>query len=171
MRILSIIGPVAAAVVALGAAPAQAATPSANANGKALLLVPLSLVKVDDLDFGGIIASPVSGVVTLNATSGARSFAGGVSGVPSDAGKRGYFAGAGTPNQQVIVVVNAPTELVSAANDKIPVLALTLDGSAVRTVNATSRAFFVGVGGSLSVAANQPDGVYSATFDVTAYYQ
>jgi hypothetical protein len=173
VRILSIVGPAALAAATLINAPAQAATtsPSADASGKALLLVPLTLVKVDDLDFGSIVASGVSGVVTLNAATGVRSFAGGVTGVPSDAGKPASFAGAGTPNQQVIITVNAPAELVSPTNDKIPVLALTLDGPAVRTIDPATRAFFVNIGGSLSIGVDQPDGVYSANFDVTAYYQ
>ena len=170
VRHLSILGP-AAVLAASFAAPLSAATPpSADANGKALLLVPLTLVKIDDLDFGAVVPSSVSGVVTINASTGARSFAGGVTGVPSDAGNRATFAGAGTPGQQVIVVVNPPVELVNAANDKIPVLGFTLDGPAVRTIDST-RAFFVGVGGSLMINADQPDGDYSATFDVTAFYQ
>lgn len=171
MRYLSVIGPALAALAALAAAPAAAAAPSADANGKALLLTPLSLVKVDDLDFGGIVPSLISGSVTLNATSSARSFSGGVTGVPGDPGKRAYFAGAGTPNQQVIITLNPPAELVSAANDTIPVLGLTLDGSAVRTIDPTTRAFYVGVGGSLMINADQPEGIYTATFDVTAWYQ
>jgi hypothetical protein len=170
MRYLSVLGP--AAMIAAGfAAPAHAAAPpSADANGKALLLVPLTLVKVDDLDFGAVVPSSVSGVVSINASSGARTFAGGVTGVPSDAGQHATFAGAGTPGQQVIIVVSPPAELVNANNDKIPVLGLTLDGPAVRTIDST-RAFFVGIGGSLQINADQPDGDYSATFDVTAFYQ
>ena len=171
MRILSLIGPAALAAVAVVSAPAEAATtPSANASGKALLLIPLSLVKVDDLDFGSIVPSGVSGTVTINPTTGFRTVSGGVTEVPSALGQRAVFAGAGTPNQQVIMVVNAPTQLTNANGDTIDVLALTMDGSAVRTID-TNRAFFVGIGGTLSIGASQADGDYSATFDVTAYYQ
>ena len=171
MRIISIIGPAALVAAAVASAPAEAATsPSANAGGKALLLIPLSLVKVDDLDFGSIVPSAVSGTVTINATSGNRTVSGGVTGVPGALGQRAVFAGAGTPNQQVIMVVNAPAQLTNANGDQIDVLGLTMDGSAVRTID-TNRAFFVGIGGSLDIKANQPDGDYSATFDVTAYYQ
>ncbi|MEO7750081.1 MAG: DUF4402 domain-containing protein [Sphingomicrobium sp.] len=171
MRYLSVIGPAALAMAAMVATPAAAATPSATVSGKALLLVPLSLVKIDDLDFGGIIPSGVSGAVSLNATTGVRSFAGGVTGVPGDIGKRGYFGGAGTPNQQVIVTIDAPTDLVNAASDTIPVLGLTMDGPALRTIDPVTRTFYVGIGGTLLIGASQPDGIYSATFDVTAYYQ
>jgi hypothetical protein len=45
-----------------------------------------------------------------------------------------------------------------------------MDGPAIRTIDST-HAFFVGVGGIIQVAANQPDGVYTAQFDVTANYQ
>jgi len=36
-------------------------------------------------------------------------------------------------------------------------------------IDAT-RAFFVGVGGTVTVGANQPDGLYSGTFTVLAQY-
>jgi hypothetical protein len=159
-----------AGVIAMPA-PASAATPTLNANGKALILVPLTLTKIDDLSFGSVIPSSVSGVVTINATTGARTFAGGVTGVPSDVGNRAYFGGAGTPNQQVIVTINPPAQLVSAASDTIDVLGLTQNGSAIRTIDPVTRSFFVGIGGTLLIAANQPEGIYTGTFDVTANYQ
>jgi hypothetical protein len=109
-------------------------------------------------------------VVVINASTGDRTFAGGVTLVPSDDGFRAYFGGAGTPNQQVIMTMNAPAQLANVNGDKIDVLALTMDGPAIRTIDST-HAFFVGVGGIIQVAANQPDGVYTAQFDVTANYQ
>ncbi len=166
---------IAAAAAAVAASGPAFAAPSntASANGKALLLLPLTLTKVDDLDFGTIVSSNSSGTVALNATSGVRTFAGGVSGVPSASGHRAYFGGSGTGGQQVVVVVVPPTELTDINGDTIDVLALTLDngGNPIRTIDPTARTFFVGVGGILDVAANQPDGVYSATFQVTANYQ
>ena len=91
--------------------------------------------------------------------------------VPSDAGFHGYFAGAGTPSQQVLMALSPPVELVNTAGDKIPVVGLTLDGPPMRTIDPITRAFFVGVGGTLSIAANQPVGTYAANFWVTAIYQ
>lgn len=166
---------IAAAVAAIAApSPALAAVSNtASADGKALLLMPLTLTKIDDLDFGTIVSSNSSGTVALNATSGARTFAGGVSGVPSAAGHHAYFGGSGTGGQQVVVVVVPPVQLTDINGDTIDVLALTLDngGNPIRTIDPTARTFFVGVGGILDIAANQPDGVYSATFQVTANYQ
>jgi hypothetical protein len=157
--------------VAVAPMPTSAATPAQNANGKALILVPLTLTKIDDLSFGSVVPSGVSGVVTINATTGARTFAGGVTGVPSDLGNRAYFAGAGTPSQQVIVTINPPAQLTSAASDTIDVLGLTQNGSAIRTIDPITRTFFVGIGGTVLIAANQAEGVYTGTFDVTANYQ
>lgn len=166
---------IAAAVAAIVVPGPAIAAPSntASADGKALLLMPLTLTKIDDLDFGTIVSSNSSGTVALNATSGVRTFAGGVSGVPSAGGHRAYFGGSGTGGQQVVVVVVPPTQLADINGDTIDVLALTLDngGNPIRTIDPTARTFFVGVGGILDIAANQPDGVYSATFQVIANYQ
>ena len=161
-----------AAAAAMASAPAAAVTPDQNAGGKGLILVPLSLTKLSDLDFGSLVPSSVSGFVSIDAATGARSVGGGVTGVPSAVGNRAYFGGAGSPNQTVIVTMNSPTALTSTTNtaDKIPVLALTIEGSAVKTVDPTTRTFFFGVGGVIQVNANQPEGVYQATFDVTANY-
>lgn len=161
------------AAIAFGAAPAAAAPVAAttDAYGEALILVPLTLTKIDDLDFGTVVPSSVSGTVTINASTGARTVTGGVTGVLSDAGNRAYFAGAGSANQEVFVSVNAPAALTSALGDTIPVLGMTLDGSAVRTIDPVSRAFYVGVGGTIEIAADQPEGDYNADFSVTAIYQ
>lgn len=164
-----LIGALAAAIAV--PAGAQAVAPDRDANGRALVLVPLSLTKLDDLDFGTIVPSALSGVVAIDATSGNRTTFGGVTGVPSDAGHRARFAGAGTPNQQVIVIITPPAQLTSVAGDNIQVLALTLEGSPFKTVDATTRTFAFGVGGVIQLAADQPEGVYQGTFTVSANYQ
>ncbi|MCY7281395.1 MAG: DUF4402 domain-containing protein [Sphingomonas bacterium] len=162
----------AVAAIALGAtsvvaAPVASPTPPA---GRALLLVPLKLTKIDDLSFGSVIPSPVSGTVVINATTGARTIAGGITAVPSDVGRRAYFGGAGSPNQQVIVTVTPPASLTSVAGDTLTVLALTLDGPPVRSIHPVDRTFFFGVGGIILIGADQPEGVYTSNYDVTANY-
>lgn len=161
------------AATALVAAPAAAAPVPAttDADGRALLLVPLTLVKIDDLDFGSVIRSSAAGTVTIDPSTGARTLAGGVTGVTSDAGNRAYFAGAGTPNQQVLLALSPPVALVSAGGDLIPVVGMTLDGPPIRTIDPVTRAFYVGVGGTIQVAADQPEGDYNADFWLTAIYQ
>ena len=70
-----IAGALAATAMPATAAPVAAPTP---ATGRALLLVPLTLTKVDDLDFGTIVTSPSPGVVVIDAATGARTMFGGV---------------------------------------------------------------------------------------------
>jgi hypothetical protein len=162
-----------AALAAAAAIPAQAApvAPDRNASGRALILVPLTLTKIEDLDFGTVITSPTSGMVAINASTGNRTIAGGLTGLPSDVGHRAYFGGGGSPNQAVIINVTAPASLTSAAGDTLPVMGLTLDGPTVRIIDPVTRTFFFGVGGIIMVNADQPEGVYSSEFDVTVDYQ
>jgi hypothetical protein len=162
-----------AAGLLAAAAPAAAAptAPNLNATGKALILVPLTLTKIDDLSFGSIVPSAASGVVVIDSATGARTVFGGVAGIAGDPGNRAYFAGGGSPSQPVIVTLTQPTELTSIAGDTLPVLALTLQGSPIKIIDPVTRTFFFGIGGIIIVNANQPDGIYDATFTVTANYQ
>jgi hypothetical protein len=157
---ISIATPALAAPV--GAAP--------KAKGRGLILIPLTLNKLQDLYFGTIIPSGISGVVTVPADGSAPFATGGATLVSSDPGYRASFAGAGSANQLVIVTTTNPVLLGNGLGDNVTVLALTLDGSPIRTINS-SRAFFFNVGGILMVNANQPEGLYQADFDVTANYQ
>lgn len=158
----------AAAAVPAAGAPVAAPTP---ATGKALLLVPLTLTRIDNLDFGTIITSASAGVVVIDPATGARSLFGGATGVTSDPGQRARFAGAGSPGQSVLVTVAAPAQLTNGAGDPLTVLALTLEGGSNHTIDPVTRAFFFGVGGIIQVSANQAEGVYTANFNVTANYQ
>ena len=169
-RKLFIAAAMAAAAMPATAAPVVAAD---DADGEVLILAPLTLTKIEDLDFGAVVPSAVPGTVTINAATGARTLTGGVTGVPSDVGQRAYFGGAGSANQQVLVAVNPPAELTSTTNplDKVTVLAMPLEGSPLKTIDPVTRAFFFGVGGIILIGANQPEGVYEETFQVIASYQ
>lgn len=152
-------------------APAMAApvgaTPEAQARG--LILIPLTLSKLEDLYFGTIIPSNLSGVVTVPADGAAAFASGGVTLVNSDPAFPARFAGAGSAGQQVVITATNPVSLTNSLGDTVTVLALTLDKSPIQTIDAT-RAFYFNVGGVLHVEANQPEGVYEAEFDVTASY-
>lgn len=151
-------------------ATAAAVAASPPATGRALLLIPLRFTKVDDLDFGSLIPSPASGTVKIDAYTSARTVSGGVTGIPSAIGKRAVLAGAGSPGQRVIINLTPPAQLTSGAGDTIDVLGMSLDGSTVRTIDPVTHTFFVGVGGVLLINANQPEGIYTSTFDITAEY-
>ena len=163
----------ALAGLALAAAPANGAPVSAPTQppARALLLIPLTLTKVQDIHFGSIVPSTTTGGwVAINAVTGARTASAGLTLMPADIGQRGQFAGAGTPGQQVIMALTPPTQLTNPGGDTLDVLAMTLDGPTTRTI-AANQTFFVGVGGTIFVAANQAEGLYSATYDLTADYQ
>jgi hypothetical protein len=164
----------AAAATLAVATPAVAQQASANALAKCVVVQPLTLAKVQDLDFGTVVGSAVAGNVTIDADTGGRTVGGGVVGVPSYPGDRGLFQGAGTAGQTVQLSLSAPAVLVSQSNplDLITVNSMVLDSgnSVVRTIGA-SGFFNVGVGGDFAIAANQPAAKYQATFTLTADYQ
>ena len=173
MRFKIALAAVAATAAFATPAHAQSVTASATAEARGLVLQPLTLTRVDDLDFGTVIASNVAGSVAINADTGARTVAGGVVGVPTAPGQRGLFAGAGTAAQQVDLTLTPPAGnmLISGANF-LMVSSMVLDnGNALtRTIDPTGT-FQVGVGGTFAIAANQPNGLYAADFDLTAEYQ
>ncbi|MBA3667470.1 MAG: DUF4402 domain-containing protein [Sphingomonas sp.] len=167
-----------AATVAF-ASPAYAqvvATDTATAEARGLVLQPLTLTKVDDLDFGTILASTVAGTVTIDEDSGNRSSTGGITEVASNPGQRALFVGAGTAGQLVDLTLAPPTGnvLVSTSNsaDTILVSSMLLDnGNATTRTIALDGTFQVGVGGTFNIAASQANGLYKADFDLTADYQ
>ncbi|MEO8454537.1 MAG: DUF4402 domain-containing protein [Sphingomicrobium sp.] len=164
----------AAAATLAVATPAVAQQASANALAKGVVVQPLTLAKVQDLDFGTVVGSAVAGNVTIDADTGGRTVGGGVTGVPSYPGDRGLFQGAGTAGQTVQLTLNAPAVLVSQSNplDLIAVNSMVLDtGNSTTRVIGLSGIFNVGVGGDFAIAANQPAALYEATFTLTANYQ
>jgi hypothetical protein len=160
---------IAAGLAAGVAAPAAAAPVNAtkDASGKALILIPLTLTKVADLDFGTIISSSTSGTVSIAADGSGPTVVGGVTQVASATGSPGQFAGAGSANEQVNLFLASPTTIKDGAGHSMPI-SMNLDSTSV--VIDSTRAFFVGVGGTITVAANQADGLYTGTFTVLAQY-
>jgi hypothetical protein len=163
-----------ASLAALGlAAPAPAAPVSAPTPppGRALLLIPLTLTKVQDVHFGSIIPHATSQVtVTIDPSSGNRTTSHPAQMFPADPGQRGQFAGAGTPGQQVIMAMTPPATLDDGLGNTITVVTMLLDGPNTRTI-AADQTFYVGVGGVIQIPPNAPEGLYSATYDLTADYQ
>jgi hypothetical protein len=141
MRFKLCLAALAAATAFASPAYAQVATDTETAEARGLVLLPLTLTRVQDLDFGTVLASPAPGTVTINADTGNRTVGGGVTGIASNPGQRALFAGAGTAGQDVDLTLAPPAFLVSGAN-VISVNSMVLDNGnlTTRTIGSASAA-------------------------------
>ena len=149
------------------ATPARAAAESAVA--RVVTLKPLSIVKLADLDFGSIASGTSAGTVVINPNTGARTVTGGTvaMGAASEAAQFYTYANA---NAVMQVTRGALPVLARAGGGAtMNVTALVLNGPTVRVVNPAGL-LDLRVGGTLAVAANQADGVYTGTFEITVTY-
>jgi len=160
------------AAALLFAAPAQlrAAPAAATSGADAIVLKPLTLLKVEDMDFGALFPSAAAGTATIDPYTGAVSVAGGVTLGPGPT-TAALFTGAGTRRAPVIIRLpkNPITLTRTGGTETMTVSNWTLDGNSTRLINAF-EAFEFRVGGQLNVAANQADGTYVGSFDVTVVY-
>jgi len=175
MRFRIALAAIAATAAFASPAGAQVVSSTAQAEARGTILQPLSLNKVDDLDFGTILVDPLGtgGTVTIDADDGSRSVAGDVAEVGVNGGQRAVFTGAGPANDAVTLVLAQPAGGLlyrDATTSLGGVLVLDQGNSTARTMDAMG-AFTVGVGGTFTIANNQPAGVYAADFDLTAIYQ
>jgi hypothetical protein len=153
------------------AAPASAlAVPAlADSAAQARILIPLTVQKIDDLDFGGVTAT-AAGTITLDPVTSAVSTTGGVvasAGTPRAA----RFIGAASGN--AVVNIKLPRQPVTltriAGTETMQLRDFTLDSPSKR-VMAGSTAFEFQVGGTVDIGAGQADGTYVGTFTVTVQY-
>lgn len=145
--------------------PIDARAASQTGTAEAVALRPLSLVKLDDLDFGTLVAGTTAGTVVISPTTTARSTTGGTiasGGAPGPARFRTYTG----QNVRVRVFRGALPVLTRAGGGAtMNVTALTLDGPVDRRTNAAGVLDFA-VGATLAVAANQRAGTYTGTFEL-----
>lgn len=159
------------AAALFGALPAQAyaATPPVETSARTIVLHPLRILKIDDLDFGSVIVT-TAGTVVLNPVTGLVTATGGVipvAGAPHAA----HFVGAASGNSVVnIRIPKQPVRLTRITGTETMTLTnFTLDSPDKRTM-ARSGSFEFKVGGTVNVAAGQRDGTYVGTFTVTVQY-
>ena len=174
MRFKIALAALAATAAFASPAGAQVVTDSAQAEARGTILQPLSLSRVQDLDFGTILVDPLGtgGNVTIDADDGSRSVTGDVAEVGLNGGQNATFTGSGPANDTVDLVLSQPAGglLYNGGNSLAGVLVLDQSGSTTRTTDGLG-AYSVGVGGTFTIAANQAAGVYAADFDLTAEYQ
>lgn len=193
-RALRLCAATLAGAMALGAAAPLLASEVAVATGtsRAVVVAPLTLVKVQDLDFGRIVARPQAGTVTVDAVTGACT----VTGPILEVGTCRYaqFAGMGTKN------MNARISLGGVVNLTGPGQTMVLDtvrlgsnssisfsgnpnangqgvgltqgnGNQRYSITSNSGIFVLNIGGRLNVNANQAPGVYNGSITVSVQYQ
>lgn len=168
LDVLCLLAP--AALLVAVPAPLRAEPAAVNADAGAIILRPLTLLKVDDLDFGALFPAATAGTATLNPNTGAVTIAGGVTLGPGPT-QPARFTGAGTRNAPVIIRLpkNPITVTRAGGTETMTVDDWTTDGPTTRQIDAF-EAFEFRVGGRLYVGANQADGVYVGSFDVTVIY-
>jgi hypothetical protein len=170
MRFNICLAALAATLVAATPANAATGTRSATAEARGVVLQPLTLTKVTDLDFGTVAGSNALGTVSVDADSGVRTVSGGVIAVPSSF-SRARFDGLGQEGQTYALTLAQPTgNLLYSGSNSIGGT-LSLDSGGATRVIGTGGNFTVYVGGDFSIAANQPNGTYTALFTLTADYQ
>lgn len=152
---------------AAGAAAPIAAAPKAEA--QVVVVKPLSLVKLDDMDFATLGVTS-GGTATIDPIAGTMTVSGGLvhlAGSPSPA----RYAGSAVkktvvniriPKQPVLIRRIGGTETLSVSN-------FTLDGQDKRNL-ADATYFTFAVGAQISIPANAVPGVYSGDIDVTVQY-
>ena len=148
------------------AAPVRA---SPKARGQVTLVKPLTLQRVNDMDFAWLGVT-TGGTATIDPVTGVLTTSGGllpIGGTPSPA----RYAGAATkstvvnirvPKQPVLITRVGGTETLSVSN-------FTLDGQDKRTL-AQSGSFTFAVGAQIDVPAGTVDGLYTGEIDVTIQY-
>jgi hypothetical protein len=151
------------------AAPPQLFSPNKNSTGTARVILPAQITKLYDMDFGFMTVT-TAGTAVLDSTSGNVTTTGGV-----------LFAG-GLPHaaqfeavspSKTIVHIRLPKKastLTRAGGTETMLLdGWNLNGVDTRNVVA-HETFQFAVGGTLHVAANQAEGTYIGSFDVTIDY-
>lgn len=160
-----------AATLLLCPAAAQAATVAAGTPGKGhvSILLPASFSKLMDMDFG-LLTVTTAGTAIVDSSTGAVTTTGGVTfvgGMPHAA----RFA-AVTPTKN-IVKISLPKQAVKltriGGTETMTLDTWAINGATSRNVVAHQE-FEFQVGGTLHVNANQAEGVYLGTFDVTLNY-
>ena len=148
------------------AAPAQAAPKARN---QALVLRPLTLVRLSDLDFAQLGVT-TGGTATIGPVTGAISVTGGLiplAGTPTPA----RFAGAASKRSVVNIRVPKVPVLIRrvGGTETLSVSNFTLDGQDKKTL-AEQESFTFSVGAQITVPAGTVEGLYTGEIDVTVQY-
>lgn len=146
----------------MGAGAAHAATASADASAN--ILEQVQIDKTSDLGFGTIVTGTSASTVAI-AANGDRT-CGAVLVCSGATSAAGFDVTAGTTGRTVNVSSDNSVTLTNPDGD---IMTASLSPSVTTIVLDGTDSFTVG--GTLSVGANQADGLYEGSFDVTVDYQ
>lgn len=152
---------------AAGLGAPKAAAPAAN--GQILIVRPLTLTRIADMDFARLGVT-TGGTATINPATGAMSVSAGLislGGTPSPA----RYVGAAS--KQTVVNIRVPKQPVLitrvGGTETLSVSAFTLDGQDKRAL-AAATSFTFAVGATITVPAGTVEGLYEGQIDVTVQY-
>jgi len=149
--------------------PAGAVSPASQATANAKIYKPLTISKVQNLDFGVIVlgSGAWAGEVVSISQAGALTCGGGANLTCSGSPQVAKYHLVGTNN--ATVTVSSPGFNLTGPGT----LAFTPNAPATVNLGGTGSTTGVdfSIGGSITLASTTPDGVYSGTFAVTADYQ
>lgn len=160
-----------AACLLLCPAGAQSATTAANPQptARANLIVPSSFSKYMDMDFGALTVT-TAGTAVIDSTNDTLTTTGGVLAVGGTPHAAGFDA---VSPSKTVVKISLPKQAVTltriGGTETMTVDTWTVNGASSRNVVAHQE-FKFQVGGTLHVGANQAQGTYLGTFDVTLNY-
>lgn len=137
--------------------------------GKALILLPATVTKIDDMEFG-LLSATAAGTAILDSSTSAITTTGGVLWQGGQPHPAAFIATSPSKNVVKIKLPNKATTLTRVGGTETMTLdTWTIDGALTRNVVAHEQ-FGFKVGGTLHVNANQVEGSYVGTFDITVQY-
>lgn len=137
-----------------------------QADASATIVAAIAITNTSDLDFGEVVPGTSTGTVVMS-TAGLRSAFGGTTLGSEGSASAAGFDVSGADGYAFSITLPESIELESG-EDAMTVDAFTSDPDASSTLADGARA--VAVGATLNVGANQAEGVYSGSFDVTVDY-
>lgn len=157
------------ALLAPAAGRAAPIAAPANPMARAALMKPLTLIKLNDMDFG-YLGVTANGTAVINPVTDTMTTTGGVlplGGTPRAATFRGVAQGS------AVVIIRIPNGGINltrvGGTETILLNAFTLDGQSKRSM-AQAGVFDFKVGATLRPTAGQADGLYTGTYEVTIQY-
>ena len=145
---------------------------TASASATATIITPISITKVNDMNFGNVAVQASTGGTVVLATNGSRTRTSGVT-LPAVTGtvSAASFTVSGDGSRTYDITLPNSTTLThssGAGTGTMTVNTFTSNPSATGTLSSGSQS--VSVGATLNVAAAQAPGVYTGSFDVTVNY-